>query len=79
MRLRWVWLFLEQAFHCFELLKTFPTTPTLASRLASISALLYAFVVIDIWACLMSFCCTPHRYSQADLLFARATRCRLPL
>jgi hypothetical protein len=45
--------------HGYALLSAFLTTLVLASRLASISALPYTFIVVEIWACRISFCCTP--------------------
>ena len=50
---------LQGPFHGYELPSAFLTTFVLASRLASISALPYTFIVVEIWACLISFCCTP--------------------
>jgi hypothetical protein len=43
----------------YALLNILRTTAALASRFASISALPYTFIVVEIWACRMSFCCTP--------------------
>ena len=45
--------------HGYVLLSAFLTTFVFASRLASISALPYMFIVVEIWACRISFCCTP--------------------
>jgi len=35
------------------------TTLVLAWRLESIRAFPYTFIVVDTWACRISFCCTP--------------------
>ena len=43
----------------YALLKILLTTAAFASRFASISALPYTFIVVEIWACRISFCCTP--------------------
>ena len=45
--------------HGYALLSAFLTTLALASRFASINALPYTFIVVEIWACRISFCCTP--------------------
>jgi len=45
--------------HGYALLNTFLTTAVFASRFASINALPYTFIVVETWACRMSFCCTP--------------------
>jgi hypothetical protein len=41
--------------HGYALLSAFLTTFVFASRLASISALPYTFIVVEIWACRISF------------------------
>ena len=43
----------------YALLNILLTTAAFASRFASISALPYTFIVVEIWACRISFCCTP--------------------
>jgi hypothetical protein len=61
----------------YALLKILRTTAALASRFASISALPYTFIVVEIWACRMSFCCLMRggepscaRSNQRDLRYA---------
>jgi hypothetical protein len=43
----------------YALLSAILTTLLLASRLAVIKAFPYTFIVVETWACRMSFCCTP--------------------
>jgi len=43
----------------YALLKILLTTAAFASRFASISALPYTFIVVEIWACRINSCCTP--------------------
>ena len=50
---------LQGSLHGCALLNSFLTTGCWASRFASVSALPYTFIVVETWACRMSFCCTP--------------------
>jgi hypothetical protein len=43
----------------YALLNAILTTLLLASRLAVIKGFPCTFIVVEIWACRMSFCCTP--------------------
>jgi hypothetical protein len=45
--------------HGYALLSAILTTLLLASRLAVIKAFPYTFIVVEICACRISFCCTP--------------------
>jgi hypothetical protein len=49
---------LQGSLHRYALLSAL-TTLLLASRLAVIKAFPYTFIVVEIWACRISFCCTP--------------------
>jgi hypothetical protein len=50
---------LQGSLHGYTLLSAILTTLLLASRLAAIKAFPYTFIVVEIWACRISFCCTP--------------------
>jgi hypothetical protein len=50
---------LQGSVHGYALLSAILTTLLFASRLAAIKAFPYTFIVVEIWACRISFCCTP--------------------
>ena len=50
---------LQGSLQGYALLSAILTTLLLASRLAVIKAFPYTFIVVEIWACRISFCCTP--------------------
>jgi hypothetical protein len=50
---------LQGSLHRYALLSAILTTLLLASRLAVIKAFPYTFIDVEIWACRISFCCTP--------------------
>ncbi|WP_169747140.1 hypothetical protein [Edaphobacter aggregans] len=53
------WVCLRVALHGYALLSAILTTLLLASRLAAIKAFPYTLIVVEIWGCRISFCCTP--------------------
>jgi hypothetical protein len=48
----------RSSLHLYELLKILLTTAVFASRLDSISAFPYTFMVVETWVCRISFCWT---------------------
>jgi hypothetical protein len=50
---------LRAPLHGYALLSAILATFLLASRLAVIKTFPYTFIMVEIWACRISFCCTP--------------------
>ena len=52
---------LQRPLHAYVLLRAILSTMLFASRLAPIKAFPHTFIVVETWACRITFSCTPHR------------------